>query len=84
MAEEKYHVYIELSQGGGDLFGLSLWKDDVIAVFWGTLQELHDLGENIIKEVKETQEMCEKVGEKFIVVSKEQTSQVTHERRITK
>jgi len=70
MSEKKYHTYIEPSQAGGDSFGLSLWKDDVSATFWGTLQDIYDLGVSIIKEAEETQKLYEELG-RILVVSKQ-------------
>ena len=65
--EKKYSVYIESSQAGGDSFGVTLWKDDVSATFWGTMQDIHDLGQSIIDEVEEIVEMFNEGDKKIIV-----------------
>ena len=72
MKEKKYNVYIESSQSGGDSFGMTLWKEDVQCMFWGTMQDLQDLGESILEEVKEYTDMCSEMGKEIIVISKEE------------
>jgi len=72
MKEKKYHVYIESSQAGGDSFGVTIWKDDVSATYWGTMQDIYDVGRSIIDEVDDFLHMIgERNGEPIIVVSKE-------------
>jgi len=72
MKEKKYSIYIESSQAGGDSFGVTIWKDDVSARYWGTMQDIYDIGKSIIDEVDEFLEMIgERGGEPIIVVSRE-------------
>ena len=57
-----YKVDVTQSQAGGDRFGLAIWKDDMQVEFWGTLQELYDLGELVKKEVLFEHSIMERIG----------------------